>query len=99
MAKSPDYYRAQLQEVNFSDGVSKEEAIVIAQNYLIDEKADKAFAITRPRVSESKLIDGCWAVSFPRTLRETLQHGPLWSVVDIDKKTGKIKSSGGWPDL
>ncbi len=99
MKRTPDDYKAQLKAVDRSDGISKEEAIIIAQNYLVDQKADKKFAITRPRVSESKLINDCWAVSFPRTLRETLQHGPLWSVVDIDKKTGKIRSSGGWPDL
>ena len=99
MGKSPDYYRAKLQQIDLSDGVSKEEAIIIAQNYLIDEKADGVFAITKPRIEDSALIEGCWAVSFSRTWREQLEHGPLWSVVHIDKKTGKIKSSGGWPDL
>lgn len=99
MKQSPDDYRAQLQRIDLSDGVSKEEAIIIAQNYLIGEKADKEFVLSRPRVSDSKLIEGCWRVSFPRALRETLEHGPLWSVVDIDKKTGQIKSFGGWPDL
>ena len=99
MKQSPEYYRAQLQRINLSDGVSKEEAIVIAQNYLIDQEADKDFALSRPKVRDSKVIDGCWTVSFPRTLQKMLRYGPLWSVIEIDKRTGQIKSSGGWPDL
>lgn len=97
--RGPDYYRARLKQVDRSDGVSKEEAIVIAQNYLIDQGAFKDFMVSRPKVRDSKVIDGCWAVSFPRTLREMLKHGPLWSVVEIEKRTGQIKASGGWPDF
>ena len=102
MVKSPDYYRAKLQQVNFSDGISKEEAIIIAQNYLIEQGyfekgSQKEIAIGKPKVSDSPLIKECWVVGFPTTWQARLESGLTELVIHIDKKTGKIKSEGWRP--
>lgn len=58
MAKNPySYYREKLKEVNVSDGVNKEEAISIAQNYVIDaiergEDFPKKLGLSRAQISE-----------------------------------------------
>ena len=105
MAKSSDYYRAQLRQIDFSDGVSKDEAIVIAQNHLIDGGADEEVLLSKPSVEDSRFtVDGagrplapCWMVRFDATLKVRLESGLKWYSVDIDKKTGQIKVSGWGP--
>lgn len=105
MAKSPDSYKAKLQQVNFSDGVSKEEAIVIAQNNVIDDGTDKFCVLSRPSIEDSRFtVDGaghplapCWEVRFNATLKMRLKSDLKWFRVLVDKKTGQIKSSGWGP--
>ena len=102
MDRSPDYYRARLKEVDLTDGVNKEEAIIIAQNYLIEQGyfwkgSQKEIAIEKPKVDDSPLIKESWVVGFPTTWRERLESGLTWLVIHIDKKTGQIKSEGWRP--
>ena len=105
MAKSADDYRAQLKHIDLSDGVSKEEAIIIAQNNLIDDGTDKEVSLSRPSVKNSDFtLDGaghplppCWEVRFNATWKVRLESGLKWVRVLIDKKTGQIKSSGWGP--
>ncbi len=97
MAKSPDDYRAKLQQVNLSDGASKEEAIVIAQNYLLRNAYKDGYKISRPRVNDSTIVKDCWAVVFPTTWSVKLGQGLKWLEVDVDKTTGEIKSVGWGP--
>ncbi len=105
MAKSSDYYRAQLQQVNLTDGVSKEEAVIIAQNNLIDDGTDKSCVLSQPSVKDSRFtVDGaghplapCWEVRFDATWKTRLRSGLKWFRVLVDKKTGQIKSSGWGP--
>ena len=105
MAKAPDDYRAQLQQVNFSDGISKEEAVIIAQNHLIKGGTDKEVALSKPSVEDSRFtVDGaghplapCWEVNLNATWKVRLESGLKWYSVHIDKKTGQIKVSGWGP--
>ena len=105
MAKSSDYYRAQLQQVNLTDGVSKEEAIIIAQNNLIDDGTDKSCVLSRSSVKDTGFtVDGaghplapCWEVRFNATWKVRLESGLKWCEVLVDKKTGQIKVSGWGP--
>ncbi len=106
MKQPPEYYRAQLQRINLSDGVSKEEAIIIAQNYLLDV-GEKGCALSRPSVKDSSFTrDGegrplapCWEVKFPTTWAVRFKQGLFWVAVHIDKKTGKVRVAGAGPDL
>jgi hypothetical protein len=96
MAERPyDYYREKLKEVNISDGVSKEEAITLAQNYVIDmiEKGEDFFrklGISKPRLSEDPDFKEDWIISFP------MRYGFLktWNVIYVNKKTGKVVDGG-----
>ena len=48
MAQAPDYkelIKGKYKNIDLSEGVSKEEAIIIAQNYLIGKGEDKIFYI------------------------------------------------------
>jgi len=90
-----DYYREKLKEVNISDGVSKEEAIIIAQNYVIDmieKKEDffKKLGISKPQLSEDPDFKEDWIILFP------MRYGFLktWGVVYVNKKTGKAVYGG-----
>ena len=102
---TPEQYKARLKTVDLSDGVSKEEAIIIAQNHLIDGGADKEVSLSRPSVKNSDFtLDGaghplppCWEVRFNATWKVRLESGLKWYEVHIDKKTGQIKSSGWGP--
>ena len=97
MKKTPDFYRAQLQRIDLSDGVSEEEAVIIAQNYLLENGYKDGYIISSPSVGTSSLIDGCWVVEFPTTFSVRLQQGLKWLRAHVDKKTGQIKSSGWGP--
>ena len=92
--KNSDHQQTEAQSVNASDGISKEEAIVIAQNYAVDKKLDGIAEISRPKVEDSSLVDNSWLVQFPAKWKVRLEQGLNWAEIHIDKKTGEIKSSG-----
>jgi hypothetical protein len=101
MGERPDY-KSQIKEkfktIDLSDGVSKEEAAIIAQNFLIDDGFElKDVNILKPQVVESGLIEGCWAVTFNTSFKIKHSQGLNWYTVDIDKKTGEIKAKGFGP--
>lgn len=82
--------------IDASDEISKEEAVLIAQNALI-ENEDEDVDILHPSIRESWLIKGCWAVTFNVSRRFRSEHGLKWFAVHIDKKDGKIMTSGPGP--
>lgn len=100
MAGRPhDYYREKLKEVDISDGVSKEEAVIIAQNYIIDriEEGEDFFrklGISKAQLSEDPWYTGRfkedWIILFP------MRYGFLktWNVIYVNKHTGKIVDGG-----
>lgn len=88
------------KNINLSDGVSKEEAILIAQYDLIkeeDEGKGWGLNIKKPRIEESWLAKGCWSVIFNANLGVKLKSGLKWYAIDVDKKTGEIKVRGWGP--
>ena len=107
MGHSREAYRAKLTQVDLSDGVSQEEAVIMAQNNLIDDGTDKFCILSRPSVKESHFtVDGdgrplapCWEVTFPTTWGVRLRQGLFWGEVLIDKRTGQIKGRGAGPDV
>lgn len=105
-------YKAEIKEkyrqINLSDGVSKEEAIIIAQNYLIDEGLDKNYIISKPTVEDFEFSQwNEWRIIFKAKYGESIKQANIfgllgifkwWISVNVHKKTGEIKSVGG-PDL
>jgi len=109
MGEKPDY-KTEIQEkyrqLNLSDGVSKEEAIIIAQNYMIEEGFDRRYILMKPNVEESG-FEKYWKVTFRATYAESVKKANIfgligmfkwWISIRIDKKTGEIITVGG-PDL
>lgn len=100
MGKRPDY-KTEIQEkyrqLNLSDGVSKEEAIIIAQNYLIDEDLDSLLIVTNPKVESYDIKEGYWLVSFPATFKVRWTQGLKWGSALVDKITGKVIYRGEGP--
>jgi hypothetical protein len=104
-AISHQTYKEKLSQVDRSDGIDKEEAVVIAQNKMIETSNDKDHRISKPIVKESK-FEGtdCWFVRF--NLKFEFGHimermlGTPWIGYYIDKTTGDIKGEDSWyPDL
>lgn len=94
-----DYYREKLKEVDVSDGVSKEEAIIIAQNYVIDmiekgedffKKLELAKAQTSEDTSYTNRFPEDWVILFP------MSYGLLktWNIIYVNKQTGKVVDGG-----
>jgi len=100
MGERPNYVtqiKAKMKQVDVSDGVSKEEAVIIAQNDMIDDDgADKVY-LNKPDVKESGLVDGCWYVGFDTRFKVRVKTGLEWYGIHIDKKTGEIKGRGWGP--
>lgn len=103
MAEKQDYealIKQKFQKINLSDGVSKDEAIVIAQNYLLENefgkncilKSAKVFAEDDPYWDKNS-----WHVTFNLKLSKKLKTGLKWTVVNVDKKTGDARSGGEGP--
>lgn len=82
-------------KLNLTDGVSREEALIIAQNFVInDSYASSSVVISSGKVMESgfkKTLGNCWAVSFNAKLKVKRQTGLKWFTLHIDKTTGEIK--------
>lgn len=101
MGNKPDYkseVRSKLKKIDVSDGVDKREAVILAQNYLIDEGLDKMYLISSARVIESSYEKlEYWCVRFSTFSKIKLKQGLEWGIVYIDKKTGKVKEGGSGP--
>jgi len=100
--RSYDDYREKLKEVDLSDGVSKDEAIIIAQNDVIDsiEKGEtffKKLGISKAKIFEDpwyiKKFPEDWVVSFPIRRGFSLM-GSNEYITFVNKKTGKVVHGG-----
>ncbi len=93
-----------LDSVDSLNGVNKEEAILIAQNYLIEEGLDKGYVIRKPSVKD---YGAEWEVVFNATYAESMKKANIfgalgifkwWISVGVNKGNGAVTSVGG-PDL
>jgi len=92
MAERPVKENSQ-EKIDLSDGVNKEEAIILAKNYLMQKGLEKNVVMLKPKVKESRLVKECWAVYFPPSPKMK-ERMPFNFVVDVDKNTGEIKLTG-----
>jgi hypothetical protein len=167
--KKIEAIKEKLKIVDLSDGISKEEAVIIVQNHLIDEGYNlKGIKFFNPKVIESgifnknvvtkeefknvfingeeifdwlmkneyfvessgieghpkevskkiketleskyhkdgyrifcflELAHDCWSVIFNTSFHVSWNQGLKWLAVDVDKKTGKIRSEGEGPSF
>lgn len=97
-----DYYRKKLKDVDHSDGISRGEAIIIAQNDVIDgvEKGEafvKKIKIARAKIFEDswyvKRFPDDWVVLFPMKRGLSL-IGSSEYITFVNKKTGKVVRGG-----
>ena len=95
-------YKEQIKEkyknIDLSDGVSKKEAIIIAQNYLIGEELNNICDITTGEVIGDMYNNPeYWHVSFSTTHKVKLEQGLKWVSVYVNKGTGEVKYGGEGP--
>ena len=100
--KKTEQIKQEYAKLNLSDGVNKEEALIIAQYFIINDPSavSSNVIISSAEVGESGLknvIGDCWVVSFDSKFRVKLQSGLKWFTVHIDKVTGKVKTWGWGP--
>lgn len=95
-----DYYNEnELEMINRNDGITKEEAVVIARSYLIKNGISEKVNINNPKVADSHLNVPSWFVKFNTRLNMKIKQGLEYYEVHVDKITGEIKVIGWWPDL
>lgn len=114
MAEKPDYKTEipeKFKQIDLSDGVTKEEAVIIAQNHAIDQGWDKDYIVARPIAKDFKnKLYGSeeWEVTFNATYGANVKQakgfgmfglfrGYAW--VYVNKKTGEIRSGVSSFDL
>lgn len=101
MEARPNYkerIKEKYKNIDLSDGVNKEEAIIIAQNYLIKEGLDKKCNIaTTEVVGDLYKNPEYWHVSVSTTHKVKWEQGLKWMSVYVNKKTGEVKGGGAGP--
>ncbi|MBU1121610.1 MAG: hypothetical protein KKF54_02795 [Candidatus Omnitrophica bacterium] len=97
-------YRLQIKEkfknIDLSDGVNKEEAIIIAQNYIITSNKDKIFDLKSAKIfgeNDPYWPSTSWHISFNIISRDWRRRGLKWGTFHVDKKTGVTKYGGEGP--
>ncbi|MBI3617462.1 MAG: hypothetical protein HY210_04495 [Candidatus Omnitrophica bacterium] len=87
------YEKDSLTQIDKEDGISAEEAIVVARMYIIEKNITEGLQISRPKVNDSKLVENCWTVKFRPNMKGILMLGFSYSV-DVDKATGEVRLAG-----
>lgn len=99
MAENPyNYYREKLKEVDVSDGVSKEEAIIIAQNYVIDKIQEGKSFYKKLVISKSSILkewesEKDWAITVPIS-RGLALISPAEYILFVNKTTRQVTLGG-----
>lgn len=87
-----------VSEINYDDGISKDEALTIAQNYIIDkieggENFYKKLIFSKAKIFEEWESEDKWAITIPIS-RGLAFIGPKEYILFINKKTGKTLGGG-----
>jgi hypothetical protein len=103
MTERPDYkteIKEKFKQIDLSDGVSKEEAIIIAQNYVItmieegNEYCRKLVILKAKLLGEHVTSEGKkWEVSFPIRRGFNLFSPKEFSIF-VNQKTGRVTVGG-----
>lgn len=103
MGEKPDYkteIREKFEKINLEDGVSKEEAIIAAQNYMLENDGEADYIISSGEIfaeNDPYWNKESWHISFKTKSSFRVRTGMEWAVLNVDKKTGKVTSGGGGP--
>ena len=100
MAKSPK----DINQIDYSDGISKEESLVIAKKYILSKGMDfldanrmKFIEDSSGFVANPKLYDENWVISVSTTIGTRLRSGLEWGTVYVNKITGEVRYGGEGP--
>lgn len=96
MGDNNDIIKSKMNMIDFSKQITKEEAIIIAQNYMIGKGCDVGSAKIFGE-HDSFLSDKSWHITFNTSLKVRWQTGLKWDTVDVDKKTGQVVGTGSGP--
>ncbi len=102
MSRKLDRYaeiKEKFKQIDISDEVNKEEAIIIAQNYVIDKIEKEEIFFRKLGISNAQLSEDPsykdkfkenWVILFP------MRFGFLktWNVIYVNKQTGKVLDGG-----
>jgi len=100
MGEKPNHkaeIKAKMKNIDISDGVGKEEAVILAQNYLLDNGLDNLLVTSKPSVENSSIKEGYWLIIFPTIKSVRSTQGLEWGSFRVDKKTGKVVYLGEGP--
>jgi hypothetical protein len=91
--------KAKFKKIDISkNGVTKDAAVIIAQDFLIDNGFDiKNIQIYKYTVEDKTLDLKLWIISFDATNKTRKESGLDWYTVQVDKDTGEIKGHGWGP--
>lgn len=70
--------KAKMEKIDIYNGVSKKEAIIIAQNYLVDNGLDDLLVVSKPSVENSSIKEEYWLITFPTIKNVKLTQGLEW---------------------
>ena len=71
-------------QINWNDGISRDEAAIIAKKYLVESKYAGDFQVLGPK---SQMIDNFWQISF---LYKSLNNYEKVLNVYVDVKSGEV---------
>lgn len=96
--KDKSNIKARLKEIDISKGVNKEEAIIIAQNYLIEKGLDNMYLIHTAKVmNDAYNKPDYWCIQISTTPKVALVQGLKWGCVFVNKQTSDVKYGGEGP--
>lgn len=98
--KYEEEIRIKAQQINVSDGISKDEAIILAQNQVLKDNQEEIFVLKSAEVfgENDKFWDkNSWHISFKVKSKEWLRRGIKWCSLHVNKKTGEITAGGCGP--
>lgn len=97
-------YKAQIKEkfkkIDLSDGVNKEEAVIIAQTHIITNSEDKIFDLKSAKVfgeNDPYWPSTSWHISFNIISKDWRRRGLKWATINVNKNTGVITDGGAGP--
>ena len=103
MGTSPAYeseIRTKAEQINISDGVNRDEAIVLAQHQLLQDNRARGLSLSSADVfgeNDPFWDKDTWHVSFKTKFPSRLKDGTKWWVLNVNKETGEVTYGGGGP--
>jgi len=92
----------ELSAVNSFGGIDKNEAIILAKNYIVNNGLDNLLDVSRIRKVDNKKHhygEEYWFISFSTTREGRWEQQLTWGALLVNKYTGEVKYLGEGPSL